>query len=322
MGLTQTNAQDLHFTLWDMNPLNINPAFAGAFSGTFRVTGIYRDQWRSAVGNSKPFTTPSFGIDAPIIQGFRKNDWIGVGVGMFSDKAGSLDMGFSGFSAGASYHLGLNKKGTSVLTLGIQYQSMARNINFLNAEWGNNNQPDYPSNEMLEHSFTDWSTGLLLRTQLNKQMDMSLGFAVDHIFTPDYALTGTAAGNDNERPFLAAVHGQFNIQMNEKMSLSPQFYFQNTALNSNILVQTYVPYKWNEKLTFRPGVSYRLSDAISVLLGADIGDNLRVMAAYDFTTSELSGTTRSQGGFEIAASYIVKIFKKPEVKPAILCPNL
>ncbi|MCB0663678.1 MAG: PorP/SprF family type IX secretion system membrane protein, partial [Saprospiraceae bacterium] len=175
MGLVQTNAQDLHFTLWDMNPLNINPAFAGSFSGTFRVTGIYRDQWRSAVSNSNlgnPYTTPSFGIDAPIIQGFRKNDWVGVGVGMFSDKAGSLEMGYSGFSGGAAYHLGLNKASTSVLTLGIQYQSISRNVNFRNAQWGDNNLAEYTTNDMLQQSFSDWSGGLLLKTQLSEQMDM------------------------------------------------------------------------------------------------------------------------------------------------------
>jgi type IX secretion system PorP/SprF family membrane protein len=323
---TGLKAQDLHFTLWDMNPLNINPAFTGGFSGTFRVSGIYRDQWRSTINNTNntgAWTTPSFGVDAPIIQGFRKNDWIGVGIGLFSHQAGSLDLGMSGFSGAAAYHLGLNKKSTSVLTIGVQYGTFGRNINLDNAKWGNlSNNNDFSGMQINDASFSDWAGGVVLKTQLNKQMSMVLGAAFDHLFTPDYTLTGSAAGGSNEKPFLSSVHGQFDIELNDKMSLTPQFYFQSTAKNSEILVQSYVPYKWNENLTFRPGVSYRLGDAVSVLLGADIKDNLRVMAAYDFNTSELSSATNGQGGFELAAMYIVKIFKKPDVKPAILCPTL
>ncbi|HMR43883.1 MAG TPA: hypothetical protein PKC40_08615, partial [Saprospiraceae bacterium] len=65
----------------------------------------------------------------------------------------------------------------------------------------------------------------------------------------------------------------------------------------------------------------RLGDAVEVLLGVDYKD-LRVTAAYDVNISPLNEVSNYQGGFEIAAWYIVKIFKKPDVKPAILCPKL
>ena len=73
-----TNAQDIHFTQFYLTPLNTNPAYTGAFEGTFRLSGIYRDQF-AGVLNSNPFRTPSFGVDAPLIKGLGKRDWIGVG---------------------------------------------------------------------------------------------------------------------------------------------------------------------------------------------------------------------------------------------------
>ncbi|MBK8562535.1 MAG: hypothetical protein IPN76_04125 [Saprospiraceae bacterium] len=55
--------------------LHINPAFAGAYEGTFRIGGIYRDQARTAIGKSA-YSTALCG-DAPILM-IGKRHWIGV----------------------------------------------------------------------------------------------------------------------------------------------------------------------------------------------------------------------------------------------------
>ena len=80
--------QDIHFSLFHMSPLTLNPAQTGAFSGTARIGGIYRDQWGSVINDQ--FTTPSFYIDAPVIRGFGKYDWVGGGVVSYTDKVGTL----------------------------------------------------------------------------------------------------------------------------------------------------------------------------------------------------------------------------------------
>lgn len=49
--------QDIHFTMYNMSPMTLNPAMAGKFEGTFRIGGIYRDQWASVIANQ--FRTPS-----------------------------------------------------------------------------------------------------------------------------------------------------------------------------------------------------------------------------------------------------------------------
>ncbi len=118
------SAQDIHYSLYNMSPLTLNPALTGAFSGTARIGGIYRDQWANVIGNQ--FVTPSFYVDAPIIRGFGKKDWVGVGFTMFTDKAGSLSLQTAASMLSASYHLSLNKKGTSILTLGVQGGSVQR----------------------------------------------------------------------------------------------------------------------------------------------------------------------------------------------------
>jgi len=45
----KVSSQDAHFSQFYASPLTLNPAIAGTYTGTFRISAIYRDQWRSAV---------------------------------------------------------------------------------------------------------------------------------------------------------------------------------------------------------------------------------------------------------------------------------
>ena len=48
-------SQDRLFTQAFAHPSDLNPAYAGAIEGRYRVSLAYRDQWRSIV--ESPFTT-------------------------------------------------------------------------------------------------------------------------------------------------------------------------------------------------------------------------------------------------------------------------
>ena len=68
------------------------------------------------------------------------------------------------------------------------------------------------------------------------------------------------------------------------------------------------------------GIGYRLRDATKFIVGMDYGP-FKVGAAYDLTISDLRDATSSANGFELAATYVAAIFKKPDVKPVIFCPR-
>lgn len=325
-------AQDIHFTTWDMAPLTVNPAFSGSYLGSFRVGGVYRDQWFGFEGSQGNFTTPTAFIDAPIIRGLRKNDWVGIGLMFFSDKAGTFDLGYSATKISAAYHLGLNKKQTSVLTLGFQWGQGSYDFTVQNPS-------DVVAQDVTEFNmladagdpFQDYKVGVLFKSLLNKSMNVSLGASGGYLSTPRVEVlsaSGTSGGGGGvggigfENPLLLQLHGQFGIGMTEKWSLTPQFFYQTKAGASEVSLQAYGGYKFNKDYTLRPGIGYRMTnnDAVEFLLGVDIRDNLRTTLAYDLTVSELAGSTG--GALEIGVSYIGKIFKKPDIKPAILCPRL
>lgn len=320
-------AQDIHWTMYDMSPLTLNPANTGAFEGTFRIGGIYRDQYNS-VSNATGYRTPSFYIDAPIIRGFGKKDWVGVGVVFYNDQSGVGQLTNQGFLGSASYHLSLNKKGTTHLTLGVQGGMVARSVDAKSWTFsreiptsqggGGLMQGEDPDRERIsDKSYLDINSGLMLTSKLNKVTTMKLGVAFKHINQPDYNLLGSPT---EKLPMRITAHGTFDIGLSDKWMLSPSFLFNNIEKMSEGAIQALLGYHFNKDLTLKFGPAYRLGDAVSVIVGVDY-KQFRAGVAYDLTVSELSTSNKSQGGFEIGVWYIARIFKQPVAKPVIFCPQ-
>ena len=339
-------SQDLHFSMFNMSPLTMNPAFTGAFEGTARVGGIYRDQWASFLQNQ--FTTPSFYLDVPLMRGLRKQDWIGVGAVMFNDKAGTADMEFVGSLLSASYHMGLGKDGRHLLTFGLQGGSSQRRIDLMadglkfadeldkqvgGGGLGIGNGFDRKAGD--EVSFLDFSFGAMLRSKISDKDQLEMGVSFNHISRPRYGFIGSGQGQGQgpgqgpgqgnrdgaRRPMRSTLHGKLVHRMSELLYLEPSFIFQTTGGAMEFGIQALAGYKINNDFTLRAGPGMRLGDAAQVIIGADYQD-LRVGICYDVNISPLSEVSNFQGGFELAAQYIIKIYKKPKINPAILCPQL
>ena len=335
-ALTDGNAQDIHYSLFNMSPMTMNPALTGAFSGTARIGGLYRNQAFS-INDLQEYNTPSVYVDAPILQGFKKGDWIGVGLVFVSDKVGILEFTTNRIELSASYHLALNKKGTSVLTLGLQGGSVSRSFSpdmtgvrlselFEISQGGLGNTA--PSDQALMSvidtttSYTDYSGGLMLRTQLNKTADLEVGFSAGHISKPVYVFATNAGSQEqNKLPMRLSAHAKLEMPLQGKWSIAPTVYWQGEAGANEIILQGWGGYQLNKDVKLNFGLGYRFGDALNVLLGADFKENLRVALAYDVTLSELSNVNSYSGGVEIAAWYIIKKYKQPVIKPKVLCPR-
>ena len=82
-----------------------------------------------------------------------------------------------------------------------------------------------------------------------------------------------------------------------------------------------LPPKEGKDIKLNFGLGYRFGDSAQGLVGIDYGD-IKAQLGYDITLSQLRKANDRAGGFEVAVYYIAKVYKKPEVKPAILCPRL
>ena len=306
----------------------LNPALTGAYSGTVRIGGIYRDQGRS-IGNADPYTTPSFFADAPLFM-VGKRHWVGAGLMAFQDKAGRLGQKTSTFQLSGAFHYSMDKKSKNVLTIGFQGGQLQRSINCDNINTETDILTQTPDAAICSgttaddpnKSALDLNAGISLKSQVNKTTKFNVGLSARHLNSPDISLAGGAA-DDRDFKFRFIGHAELNMEINDKISIDPTIYFTNMASASQVQLQGWGGYMLNKEknIKLRFGLGYRLGDAGEILVGLDYGA-LKVALGYDLTLSNLNNTNNGVGGFEIGANYIISVYKKPKVTPAVLCPQL
>jgi type IX secretion system PorP/SprF family membrane protein len=331
IGFGFSHGQDIHFTLHQMTPLAFNPANTGAFYGSYRLSGLYRDQYRSVAG-SGAYQTPTFSVDVPVIRGFKKTDWVGVGMFFYSDKSGDAGLTQSSFKISAAYHWAINKKGSSILSIAYQtgaIQHEIKDINKLKFEDAlvmGGTSLDLANVDKMKKGFLDHVGGLKFTSKYNKTDEFYIGVAAGKFGTPNWSLL-TSGGNYEVDPRMHAQIGMSTV-MSDKVRFSPNISYQkilNDPANT-LVVQGLMDYLYNEQkgIVMKGGLGYRsgagIGDAFQIMLGADIKE-IRVMLGYDLNISPLAAASNSAGGFELAAQYIGRIYKRPNPDPVIFCPR-
>jgi len=330
-------AQDLHFTLFDLAPHNVNPALVGSYEGTFRVGGIIRDQYFKSnefSGSSEPFLTASLYADGNVIRGFRKKDWIALGINFAQDLERNSVYKNRFQNLSAAYHFGLGKKATSVFTLGAQYGLFNRSIKdnnlilWTDAAAGTTSIESNPllssgtnalmfdENQEASSSYPDIAIGAVFASY-SKNTDFKIGLNITHILRGDQSL---ARGMDNKKIGFIGF-AEMRAQMNKQLNFRPAIIFQKDGLFTNINAQAKFGYQLNPKkpLTLNGGLGYRFGEALQILFGVDY-KNIRAGFGYDLVAGGVRDA--AQETFEVGVSYIFQIAKKPALKPVIFCPKL
>jgi type IX secretion system PorP/SprF family membrane protein len=325
-----SHSQDIHFTLHQMTPLAFNPANTGNFYGSYRISGLYRDQYRSVAG-AGAFMTPTFSVDVPVIRGFKETDWVGVGMFFYSDKSGDAGLTQSTFKVSAAYHWSMNKKGTNILSIAYQTGSLQREIKditklqFEDALISNGPTIETMVDDM-KKGFLDHVGGLKFTSKFNKTDEFNIGVAAGKFGRPDWSLL-KSGGNYKVDPRMHVQIGMSSLLSNNVRFL-PNISYQKILSSpaSTLVVQGLLDYLYSKEkgIVLKGGIGYRsgagIGDAIQIMLGADIKE-IRVMLGYDLNMSPLSAASSGQGGFELAAQYVGRIYKRPNPDPIIFCPR-
>jgi len=336
----EVNSQDVHYSLYNQVPLVFNPAHTGGFLGSYRIAGIYRDQYRSVFTDA--YKTPSFSIDAPIIRGFRDQDWVGVGIMFYTDRSGSVGQQWQAFKMSGAYHFGLGRDGKSTFSIGYQTGGISKRYRNLTQNSFNNpaeyaaflqDNPEGP-----EDSFTDHVGGLRFSSQYNKTDRFHIGIAASRFGKPDFSVI---KGQQQDTMIIGPVQKAGNYRLdpkiifqaglsflaNDKLRVSPSLQMQKIfgVPEYEVELQAEGMYLLNAEkrtaLIVGAGIRYGGPlDAASVLVGLQ-KDELKVMVAYDFNVSGLTKASGGLGGFELSAVYIGKVYKRPNPDPVIFCPR-
>lgn len=342
-GSLSLSAQDLHNTLYDYAPLSVNPANAGNFLGSYRVGGIYRDQFsalssESIGGRGDDFVTPMFYIDGPLpINIGKTNHFIGVGLNFQTDKSGSLNQETTFFGLAASFNYAINPKKNAYFSIGVQGGMRSRSYGFdgnASTEESITNSAN-PLDDTALNPFNGQgnnapgadglivNAGVKFRANIDKKTFFEIGLAGVNITRPNQSLKNPNSDSIEYRlPLRVNLHAGLRRQLNKKWTLNPTLYVSTIGNQNQAAVQVWGEYLFNKEkeIDLRFGLGHRLGRDIQPLLGINYGP-LRVAASYDVRMGSLGSAINNRGGFEVGVSYVGVIFKRVETPAVIFCPQ-
>ena len=320
-------AQDVHFSQFYFSPMTFNPALTGSMDGTYRVGGIYKNQWASI---SSPFvySTPSLAFDAKLFSGGFTSNYLGVGLMLLNDRSG--DGNLTNFTAMLSlaYHQSLDREGNYHLAVGMQGGLVQKSIDFEKLNFGDEfdglgfNGITSEFFKYYQIAYADFAAGVLLYGIPNNHSRFQLGASAFHLTTPTETFFESS---ENQLDMRYVAHGSASFRAGRRVYLFPavQYQFQN---NDNELVWgANFGYNMSESLRgpqqiFYFGVFNRLRYDIIPTVGVMM-KGFQAGLSYDVNiSSDLNPATGGKGGFEVGLSYQGNI-TPPKHYKKIFCPS-
>jgi type IX secretion system PorP/SprF family membrane protein len=283
--LAAFSQQDPQFTNNMFYKLGVNPGFAGS-EGTISGIILNRYQWDGFRGAPK---TLIFSAEAAI-NAFGSPG--GIGLNIVSDELGFEKNTQINANYAYSKTLGIGKLGIG-LSLGLFNKSINGEWEVPEDDFGIYTQPSsdpaIPQGEVSQMAL-DAGFGLYLSSN-----QYFLGASVTHINQASIKFSDLASTYLVRHYYLM---GGYNIKLSDPLfELRPSFLFKSDLgswqldLNTNIV--------FNQR--FWGGITYRVQDAIALLMGMEMENGLRFGYSFDLVTSSISHY--GYGSHEIFVSY-------------------
>ncbi len=322
-----SQAQDPHFSQFYASPLTLNPAIAGTYNGTFRISSIYRDQWRSALDN--PLRTFSVSGDVKFDLNYGKKnmpDLVAVGITFFGDRASTFDFNTNQILLTAAYHKALDKKTKQYLGIGIQGGIFQKSINYENLTFQDQfnavNGYTLPGSENLppnNSAFGDFSLGMYYSITPSKNFSFHAGAGYFHMNNPNISFYNTPDIIDPNVFKTDTLHAKWSVhtgasfKTTDRMSVQPRVNALIQGPYSEVNIGATFRYKLSKTagqyLLFGPYVrgvknynNFGLESVIG-MVGLEM-NNFILGLSYDQNVNNLINSRRSLSSLEISLTYI------------------
>lgn len=311
-------AQDVHFSQSTETPLLLNPSQAGMGHDVL-VNMNYKTQWKSV---TTPYKTLNVGADFTVF-GDAKEHHMGIGLNVFTDKAGDGSMGttFGNLNIAGV----LRASGNNLISGGISCGFGQRKLVYNNLTWDNqydglqfnSGAPTGEPGTFANHNILDISAGVswyygdkTSTISSNDAKIFSVGFALHHINRPAYSFYGNA---DEKLPMKFVAHGRANIGIkNYSLILEPSYLVMIQAGHHEITPGMMVKYTPREASRYTGRVKasafclggyYRHMDAFVACVRYEYS-YWSAGFSYDVNISNLNTVSQAKGGFEISLRFM------------------
>jgi type IX secretion system PorP/SprF family membrane protein len=299
-------AQDVHFSQFNVPTSNLNPALAVDYDGAYRGAFMYRNQWAQI---NKPLNTILMSFDKKI---YFFSDEIDAGIVYVNDQ-------FQGFNQSTNKVLlnGAYKKNINghILMGGIQTGVVFKQTNLALQTF--DNQWVYQ-----QGVFDDGlSSGEDMMTDSEVYWDLNIGFAwskkISEKFTPKVGMSFFHINLPKDSYFNEhaerlsvrySFHGGFIYKLNHSLSFDFNSLIMGTTNVQDVLTMAKLVYNtgFSSVPSLNAGLSYRngfdISDAIIPVVGFTV-KTFDFGFSYDFNVSSLSDYTTMKTTFEMSIVY-------------------
>ena len=303
MSFNITNAQDVHFSQFNTDRINLNPAIIGnLFENDFRFSLQRRTQWGSV---SVPFTSLSTTYEIKNIL-----PKINFGAQFLNDKAG--DSKFTTNQINLAFSKNLYVFDYDILGVGAVIGVGQRSVDFTDLVFEDPEQ--FLRNSYL---YSDVGIGASYITNPNNIFSVNFGISSFHLNTPNNSFRE----NDNVRlPIKNNFFGRVKYEYLINITLIPEVFLSKQGASNELLLGFKSQVK-SEKVKVMPLVYYRVKDAIIIGLGVE-KNNLIANVSYDINISDLDVASNNKGGVEFSIIYLWKKKDRPtKIIDKEICPK-
>lgn len=255
--------QDPQYTQYMYNMNVVNPAYAGS-RNTLSIGVLGRTQWVNIDGAPKTLTLAAH---API------GEKVGLGLSIIADKIGPVQE--QNIYADFSYTIPVSE--TAKLAFGLKAGVTLHSLDF-----GALNPLDPNDNAYIDfdnNTLPNFGVGVFYYTD-----KYYLGLSVPNILKSKYFEKNNGLlteASDKAHYFLTTG---YVFDMSQTLKFKPSIMVK-AAPGSPVSLDLSANFLINQKLEL--GVSHRLDDSVSGLIGFAVSKNLRIGYAYDYTLSNL-----------------------------------
>lgn len=251
------------YTQYMYNIGSFNPAYVGTVE-TPDVSGLYRAQWIDIPGAPR---TIRFGVNAPLAN--EKN---GLGFNAVNDQLGPVSQTY----VDVAYSFQIPVSENAKLSFGIDAGGSFLNVDFSKGTFENPGEPIL-DRETINKFYPTIGAGLFLYSE-----DWYVGASVPNFLTDGIYNEDVATVIEDKKQF--NFIGGYVFTLSDLLKFKPAFllnYITGAPLNLNISTN----FLYNDRFT--AGVSYRLDNAISALVGFQISSSTFIGYSYDYNINGL-----------------------------------
>ena len=301
--------QGVHFSQFYNAPMLVNAANTALLPGDdYRLGLNYRTQWSSV---PVPYNTFSAFGDCKIggnRENTNHNNWLGIGLAFFNDKAGDGNLSLLQVQGDLAYHLQLSE--FTMISVGLSGATVQRSVNYDNLtfdqQWDGITFNKHIANGekvgIIKTSYYTIGAGGNFAWFPNESVYVKLGGGAVNINTPNE----TFYKSTNTLGIRPSANLDIMLKTGPVLIVNPAVYYTSLTGASELVAGAQFRILLSSANTTHTelilGAYDRLGDAIIGAAGVKIG-GVQIMANYDFTMSALSPYNSSYGALEFSIIY-------------------